>query len=370
MQGTHIMTKDTKSNTPNPTNGSPTTPTHEEHIAPADFTPMTGEVKRSGITLSPLKIIVGTALFVSLLVLWFLLSAKSVVLQIEPETAQVTIDGGFTFELADHYLIRPGKYQVTATDEGYVELQTSFLVTEDDHQLLPLALTKKPGHLQVTSNPENAEIWVDGGLVGTSPITVYPLSPGEHQLAIKSPRYVAHTTSVTIEGLDKKQDLHHDLKPNWGYVAITTSPTGANVSINGEVQGKTPLTAEVLSEGETVDISLSGYKSWKKSFVVSAGETLVAPEITLEPADGVIELSSTPSGATVTVNGEYRGTTPITLDELVALSVKTTGNDDGIRVRIARRDTARAGVQQELMDRLSEAGLTGDSVLLIKKYVP
>lgn len=285
----------------------------EEPIAPTDFTPVTGEVKRSGFSLSPLKIIVGFALIASLIVLWFLLSARSVVIKVTPPIAQVTIEGGFTFELADHYLIRPGDYQLTATAEGYIDLQQSFVVSKDDHQLLPLVMEKKPGHLQLTTNPEGAEVVIDGELAGTSPTTLSSLSPGEHHLVIRAPRYAPQTRTIEIEGLDHTQALHLDLKPAWGYVQLTTSPSGANILVGDETRGKTPLTVEVLSDGETVSITLPGYKPWRKTLVVSTGDTLTIPDITLVPADGIVELSSSPSGATVTVNGEYQGTTPITL---------------------------------------------------------
>lgn len=308
------MTKDTGHDPGSNANKAGDQPTHEEQIAPTDFTPITGEAKHTSITISPLKVIVGLAFLVSILVLGFLLTAKSVVVKIVPVDAEVTIEGGMTFELADHYLIRPGEYQLMASAEGYQSLQQSFLVSEDDHQLLPLSLEKKPGHLQVTTTPENAEVLVDGTLAGTSPIKLSPLSPGEHQLEISAPRYFSHTATVDIEGLDHNQAFHHDLKPAWGYVELTTTPEGADVSVNGEPRGKTPLTTEVLSGGETITIALPGYKPWKKTVAVGAGDTLAEPQINLEPADGIIELSSTPLGATVTVDGEYRGTTPITLD--------------------------------------------------------
>jgi formylglycine-generating enzyme required for sulfatase activity len=288
-------------------------PLQEEPIAPTDFTPVTEGFKRSGVSLSPLKIVVGLALLASFMVLWFLLTARSVVIKVDPSSAQVNIEGGFTFKLADHYLIRPGDYQLIATTEGYVDLQESFLVSKDDHQLLPLTMEKKSGHLQLTTNPEGAEVVIDGELAGTSPVTLPSLAPGEHHLEIKAPRYIPQTRTVDIEGLDHTQTLHLDLKPAWGYVQLTTSPSGANVHIDDINRGTTPLTVEVLSDGEMVNISLPGYKPWRKTLVVNTGDTLTIPNITLEPADGIVELSSTPTGATVTVNGEYQGTTPITL---------------------------------------------------------
>lgn len=291
----------------------------EAQITPAAFTPITEETAQKGFSINPLKIIVGFALFISLIILWFLLSAKSVVVTVEPDHSKVNITGGVTFELADHYLMRPGDYVLEAQAEGYQDLEQPFTVTDDEHQLLALEMEKKPGHLEVTTNPKNVEIVVDGEvvsgeLVGTSPMTISPLTPGTHQLEINAPRYFSETASVDIEGLDRTQSLHMDLKPAWGFGQFSTSPAGASVLIKDKLIGQTPITTEILSEGEEVTIKLPGYKPWIKKLSVGAGETVVIPEITLEPADGVLELTSKPSGATVTIDGEYKGTTPITLD--------------------------------------------------------
>lgn len=292
----------------------------ESPIAPVEFTPMEETVKRSTFTLRPIAIMTGLALLTSLLLLWFLLTAKSVVIRIEPDIAKIDIEGGITFELADHYLIRPGEYRLAATSEGYLDLEQSFIVTEDDNQLLPLTLEKKPGHLQISTRPVGAEILIDGQQVGISPMTATPLSPGNHQLEIRVPRYFTYQSSVDIEGLDHSQTLNVDLNPAWGQVQLSSMPSNAAVTINNEPRGHTPLTTELLTAGETVSVVLMGYKPWSKALQVSAGETLVAPEIILEPADGVIEATSIPSGATITVDGQYRGTTPITLE--VAASEK------------------------------------------------
>ncbi|MEH6616655.1 MAG: PEGA domain-containing protein [Porticoccus sp.] len=286
----------------------------ESLIAPVEFTPLEGEIQRSTFTLQPIAILTGLALLICLLVLWFLLTAKSVIISIDPATAELRLEGGITFELADHYLIRPGEYQLIATSEGYQDLTQSFIVSEDDNQLLPLALEKKPGHLQITTNPADAEIWVDGQQVGISPMTVTPLSPGGHQLEIRAPRYYIHQSNVDIEGLDHNQTLNVDLDPAWGQIQLNSIPPNAVVTINNKPRGHTPLTTELLTTGGIVSIVLKGYKPWNKALQVPPGETLSVPEIILEPADGVIEATSIPSGATITVDGQYRGTTPITLE--------------------------------------------------------
>jgi formylglycine-generating enzyme required for sulfatase activity len=59
------------------------------------------------------------------------------------------------------------------------------------------------------------------------------------------------------------------------------------------------------------ELMLSGYKSFRDSISVVANEPRILDEIVLELLDGRLTLRSDPPGATVTVDGVYRGETPL-----------------------------------------------------------
>lgn len=65
-------------------------------------------------------------------------------------------------------------------------------------------------------------------------------------------------------------------------------------------------------------------------------------------------------------NGGFRQTE---LDEIVRLARTTTGNDDGIRVRIVRTRSARFAAWSALYDSLEEAGLSRDSIRMPKELI-
>ena len=285
-----------------------------EAIEPVTFVPLGETAASRRFTIKPLTAIIAAALLVSGLILGFLFTAKSVVVQVDPNNATLSISGGITFKLADHYLIRPGDYQINAMADGYLPYQQAFSVSSDKHQLLELTMTKKPGHLALTSTPANAEVLVNGEPAGTTPLTVRDLPPGDHQLIIQAPRHSPAKDTVTIIGLDRTQSLAVTLEPAWGQVELSSEPSGAEVIVDGASRGHTPLTTEVLAEGEDVRVELEGFKTWQKTLRVGVGETLTLPEIIFEPADATVSVTSSPSGATVTVNGDYRGITPLDLD--------------------------------------------------------
>lgn len=54
---------------------------------------------------------------------------------------------------------------------------------------------------------------------------------------------------------------------------------------------------------------------------------------------------------------------PIALEKLVEMARIAKGNEDGVRVSISRRGSARAKAEIELRDRLLEAGLSEEAIL-------
>ena len=285
----------------------------EDKIVAIDYQPIQSTPKRSNVSLNPIRVTIGIALLGSILVIWFLLTAKSVIISVEPSQARVNIYGGLNFKLSDNHLLRSGDYSLTASASGYVDLNHKFIVDQSDHSQIKLTMEKMPGHLNLTSKPISSQIFLNTEQIGTTPFNIKSLAPGSYEINLKVPRYKTETMNIKIEGLDIQQNLHVDLKPDWGFIELKSSPKDADIKINGKTIGKTPFLAPILSTGELVSISFPGYKAWSKKLSINAGETKKLSEIILAPADGIIDLNTNPSGATITVDGKYRGNTPATL---------------------------------------------------------
>ena len=61
---------------------------------------------------------------------------------------------------------------------------------------------------------------------------------------------------------------------------------------------------------------------------------------------------------------------PIELARLVEMAAETTGDSNGIRVRILRRDSARASAEEQLKLDLSRRGIGSDAVHMSEQFVP
>lgn len=98
-----------------------------------------------------------------------------------------------------------------------------------------------------------------------------------------------------------------------GSMSITSSPSGADVYLDGVRKGTTPLTLSNVAEGShTVTVSNAGYEDYSTSCTVSVGKrTSLSPVLALQTGD--IFVSSTPSGAAVELDGVAEGYTPLTI---------------------------------------------------------
>ena len=140
------------------------------------------------------------------------------------------------------------------------------------------------------------------------------IAKGSHIVEFRKYRYFPQREEIEIEGLGITQDMTVMLDPAWGQMEIISDPAGAEVLVDGVAVGLTPLTTEVLETGTQLGVALRGYKTWENQVSVKAGTSEVHPLIELVVADGTVDVSSSPSGAHVNVGGQFRGTTPVSID--------------------------------------------------------
>ncbi len=286
-----------------------------EVIAPIDFEP-SGRARRAGLAGLPW---LGAATAVLLLLLaaiaWYLFSGRSVQLVFSPPTDQVELEGALVpLKLGERWLLHPGRYRVSARLAGHEDFATEFVVADLEDQSFTFELIKLPGYLNLTTDALTpAHVWINEEPVSPAPLTRYQLRPGSYDLVVRAPRYHDYQTSLEIEGGEVEQTLVIAMEPAWAEVAIASSPPGATLYVDGDPVGETPLTAEIIEGSRQLELNLDGYKPWRSRLEVEAGQNLALPEVALAKADNLIEVASIPGGASVTVDGEYRGQTPMQL---------------------------------------------------------
>lgn len=290
-------------------------PPTAEPIQPSAFEPLATSTPQRRRGVNPWRWLLVAVLLVFVAIMSFLLMARSVQISVQAQsTADIAISGGLYLPFGDRYLMPAGDYQVNVTAAGYHPLQSAIVVTDDDSQFVQLVLRPLPGRLDVSSQPDGARVFVDGELIGTTPLAGEPIAAGQHRLRLDKQRYLQVEQDLLIKGRNIQQQLVVSLEPAWAEVRIDSEPQDASILVDGEVVGRTPANVEILQGDRQLIVQKEAWSDWRKDLVIMAGEDLDLGKITLQAAAGVVRLTSVPGHANVTVDGDFLGQTPLSLE--------------------------------------------------------
>ncbi len=248
------------------------------------------------------------------LALLFLYSARSLEIVVDAQSPARVSVAGLAVPIGKHYLLQPGDYQVSVTAAGYQPLVTTVTVDERDNQTVELAPQALPGLVTLDSEPPGARLMVDGTDLGKTPLRDLPLAAGEHRLRLEEARHLPLEQTLLVTGRNVRQQLQLRLAPAWAVVTVDSLPSGAAVLLDGEAVGHTPTTLEVLQGEHQLTLQLPRYAEWQQTLIIKASADQNLGQVTLQSAPGLLALDSVPAGANVTLDGDFQGQTPMTLE--------------------------------------------------------
>lgn len=171
----------------------------------------------------------------------------------------------------------------------------------------------------VTSSPPAAVVTVDGRVRGATPLWL-PVPPaGELVLALDHPATMpwrdrlgdtaraAGVLAVTLaSGRPEVAEVAGEGYP----IRVESQPPGAQVLVDGERRGLTPLVLEHMAGRPRLRLERDGYSAWEGQVVANGAVTVRAE---LVPDFGGLEVTSKPPGARLYVDGKVQGKTPLRL---------------------------------------------------------
>ena len=291
----------------------------EESIAPTAFkrAAETTAAEMDAGKRSPLKTIVGGVLALLVIASYLLFTSKSIqfeVLPVEADSVEV-VGGWFKLPLGNRILMRKGEYTVRVTRAGYYDVSQSFEVGDEPSKTIEVRLRRLPGKLTVATIPvTDATVTIDENLIGPAPYGPIELQPGEHSVSVSAERFLPYADVVSVEGLGRAERLTVQLVPRWSNVTVTSEPAGATIYSGEQRVGETPAVVELLEGTHQLSVVRDGFAAWDGSVTAEPNIDQELPLIRLEPANAQLRVNSIPRGANVTVNGRYRGQSPVTLD--------------------------------------------------------
>lgn len=238
------------------------------------------------------------------------------------------------------------------------------------------------------SEPEGATVEI-GQIPECITPCARPLVPGEYLISMKYPRYLPESRMISVqEGIPP---ITMKLEPNFGWLTVSSSPSGLPATIDGDEVGRTPVREYEVSPGSHEVLIADGrYQETGLLMHIDRGEKKHI-ELSPVPRLGAIKLrvvdrAGNAVDATVNVNGhrsgrswapislligaydveiesqfgEWRDSLEVTEGELLDLSVRLSGALTGIDDMLAAstKSTAPSRTQRGF-ERLLLVGALG-----------
>jgi hypothetical protein len=249
-----------------------------------------------------------------------------------PPGSSATLDGGEDqlFTPGTFSSITPGIHNVMITMPGYQPSTKVVTVTAGTTQNVNVDLVRvvSPGSISLSTTPRGVGFYIDNIYQGKTNQIVGNLAAGPHKVGIFEAGYETWENTVTVTSGDITPvtvTLVPEKSPDTGDLQVSSSPSGASVYLNDNYRGITPpddsLDIVNLVPGSyTVSVKKSGYQDYATTVTIQAGKN-VQMNAALQPASqsptaASAQISSSPGGADVYVNGAYMGITPLSFQKV------------------------------------------------------
>jgi hypothetical protein len=167
------------------------------------------------------------------------------------------------------------------------------------------------GVVRVLSDAPGARTFLDGIDMGPPPVDIKDIKAGDHIVQVKAPGFQTGEKKVTVRAGQSeilKFDLAPEVAADQGTIKVVSSVPEAEVFIDGAAVGKVPQEKRVSAGEHPVVVRLPGYKQFEQKVLVEAGKSItVSADL---KAVGRLRILSTPTGATLLINGLVVGKTP------------------------------------------------------------
>ena len=156
-----------------------------------------------------------------------------------------------------------------------------------------VAVATVPGQMAIDSVPQCAQVSVDGKTDPSwiTPFTLPGLNPGQRSVTATKPGYSSDTRTVEVTSGSKSFVITH-LAQLMAALAVSSSPAGANVYVDGKDIGKvTPAQVSVDKGQHVILVRKSGYLDETSSSQFTPGQT-VSFSPTLRPLGNVDDIKT------------------------------------------------------------------------------
>ncbi|MBX3156830.1 MAG: PEGA domain-containing protein [Deltaproteobacteria bacterium] len=169
--------------------------------------------------------------------------------------------------------VKAGDHIVQVKAQGFQTGERKVQVSAGGSQIVKVDLNAEApgdqGTLKVVSSTPGADVFIDGAAVGKVPVEK-KIAAGEHPVVVRHPGFKDFEQKVRVE-IGQAITVDAQLKAV-GRLRILSTPSVANVIVNGIPIGKTPLDTEVEVGETVVRLELAGFQPFEQTMTIEGGK--------------------------------------------------------------------------------------------------
>lgn len=215
--------------------------------------------------------------------------------------------------------VKSGRHRLEIAKPGFDAFEQWIEVQDGQTtMLMPVlkAVVAAKARLVIDADLPGSEVFVDGVRKGTAPMAIDGLPLGTYTVVVKKTGAKEWTQKITLPAGTTliRAELAPSVPkgPTDGTIEVTSDVKGAEVSVDGAVVGLTPLKLTLVAGDHWIQVKMPNRITFEKRLTLIAGKDEKVEAVMV--ASAKLDVSSTPQGATVFVDGVRRGTTPLSLE--------------------------------------------------------
>lgn len=240
------------------------------------------------------------------------------IIKADQSNAVISIDGQYAGEGEVTKSFKVGEKHTwkIECDLYYTEADTVVIVKDNSVMTIEKVLRPAYGYVNVVTIPENgAAVYVDNKKIGMTPCKSDKIKSGEHTIKVMKELFsTVEETFMITDG--NTTELKINLEGNFVNVKVTTDKD-ASIYVDNELVGKGVWIGRMTEGNHVFEAKKESHRNSMQNcrLVLGKDENITIPNP--EPIYGALDVYSNPSGATVIIDGEPQGTTPIVINNVL-----------------------------------------------------
>ena len=207
----------------------------------------------------------------------------------------------------DNIKLKKGAHSYEITSNNHLTYKSNFEIKKyTDELLIPVILKKIDKSLQISSNPNNAKVFLNNTELGVTPLTIN-LDRSNNEIILKKAGYKEKKVKYFVDD-NNKSEIKYLLDEDENLISLSSNPPSASVFLDDEYVGITPIKFPNIKKG-TIKIKKYGYRDK----VITPNNQTKTISTTLEKDMAEVQFNSNVT-AKVILNGKYIGSTPLKKD--------------------------------------------------------